>query len=987
MVVRDRIGHLVPSLVFLVASLLFHLPAWSKGLVQTQDDVEVFYFPLLVAASEALSEGRLALWTPGIFGGYPLFADGEAGLLYPIHLALLPWLAPETSLVVLRIVHSALAALFTYALLRVLRVGATAGMVGGLVYAYCSFVTGQIVHWSVFQALVWLPLQLAFVERSLTAEGWARIRWAVLAGAAFGIQGLVVHVQVTLMSALLTTAFVGYRALVGLLRSGWPYPAPLQGTRWVASAALTLAVVGLVGAALAAVQLIPLYELGQQTYRSRGLEPALADVNSLWAGDFLTLLLPRLYDTGAGDYWGRWVKWETSLYVGVLPLLLVPLGLLATRPHRVFFGAMGLASLLLGLGPDSPLPLWARLHELPGFEVLRSPARFSLTFSLAIAVLSAYGIEWLRLRPGPALPAAGTIALGGACLAMVANHALEHAASDLRSPHGAAADLLRRYLQLPGIPGMVDGTQVTAEHLGQLAAANFDPSSPTVAWQLTLLIASALCLALWLLGRRVQPLAAAATVVVVFADLWLVGTTFHPYARIDDLRPAVPTFLLPEQSAPFRIYTPPLVGEKVTEVEPNRLLAAGIEEANGYSSLEMDRHLAYTEAVEYADNHLLDLWNVRYVVRRHLPELLPSYGQTSFHPDRPLFSGRLGTPGSGGVLLPDGGDAQADELRVVASLWEATDVVQGTAVARVTLEAPDGTSRRVELRAGEHISDAQINVPGLARPAKHQAPPAAFAFQRVDPDDFRYWGELSYGQLPIVPPLTVRRVTVENLVPTGGLEVYGIGLLDAATGEVTQVRDKGKYRLAYQDDGISILENRNVMPRAFLVHRAIVVPPGTDVLAMMLEGPFDPRFSALIEAPVPSSVKLPGGSERLVASALPSATRAGAPRPRGTATIASRRSREVVVQVATERDALLVLSDPWFPGWIARVDGERTPLLRANYLFRAVAVPRGDHTVTFSYEPLSVAVGATLTLGAALLVLAVPLVHVLGAFVQRRRSS
>lgn len=967
---QARAEHLAPCFVFLAASLLFHLPAWARGLVPTEDDVEVFYFPLLVAASEALGEGRLALWTPRIFGGYPLFADGEAGLLYPIHVALLPWLAPETSLVVLPIVHSVLAGLFTYALLRALTVGATAGVIGGLVYAYSGFVAGQVVHPNVTAALVWLPLELAFIERSFAAPGWARIRWAVLAGAAFGIQGLAVHVHITLMSALVTTAFVGYRALAGAPRFGRRYPAPLHAARWVTSAGLTLGVVGLVGATLAAVQLIPLYELGQQTYRSRGLEPALADVNSLWAGDFLTLLLPRLFDTPSGDYWGRWVKWETSLYVGILPLLLAPLGLFAARPHRMFFGATALASVLLGLGPDAPLPLWARLHELPGFDVLRSPARFSLTFALAIAVLSAYGIEWLRLRPRPALPAAAAVAMAGACLAAGAGYALEHASSNLRPLDGAAADLLHRYLQLPGVPQMVGGTRLTAERLAQLASANVDPSSPAVAWQMALLIASAACLALWLLGRSVRPLAASVTTVLVFADLWLVGATFHPYERIDDLRPAVPPFLLGEHAAPVRVYTPPTVGDKVTAVEPNRLLGTGVEEANGYSSLQTDRHLTYVQAVEYADNDLLDLWNVRYVVRRRMPELLPSHGLTSFHPDRPLFSGRLGTPGAGGVLLPDDGDARADELRVVTSLWEATEVAQGTPVARITLEAPSGALRRVHLRAGEHVSDAQANVPGLSGSAKHRAVPAAFTFQRIDSDDFRYGEELSYGQLPIVPPLTVRRLTVENLLPTGGLEVYGVGLLNAATGEVTQVRHKGKYRMVYQDDDMSILENRDAMPRAFLVGQAIVVPPGADALTLMLEGPFDPRVSALIEGPVPPNVSLPSGSQGLRAS--------------GIATIASRRPREVVVHVATEQDALLVLSDSWFPGWVARVDGERTALLRANYLFRAVGVPRGNHTVTFSYEPLSVAVGAITTVGAALLVLAMPVFQVLAALLRRR---
>ena len=53
------------------------------------------------------------------------------------------------------------------------------------------------------------------------------------------------------------------------------------------------------------------------------------------------------------------------------------------------------------------------------------------------------------------------------------------------------------------------------------------------------------------------------------------------------------------------------------------------------------------------------------------------------------------------------------------------------------------------------------------------------------------------------------------------------------------------------------------------------------------------------------------------------------------------------------------------PGWRVTVDGEERPLLRANYLFRAVAVEPGQHTVEFRYAPGSIRVGAALSLATA----------------------
>jgi hypothetical protein len=60
--------------------------------------------------------------------------------------------------------------------------------------------------------------------------------------------------------------------------------------------------------------------------------------------------------------------------------------------------------------------------------------------------------------------------------------------------------------------------------------------------------------------------------------------------------------------------------------------------------------------------------------------------------------------------------------------------------------------------------------------------------------------------------------------------------------------------------------------------------------------------------------------------------------------------------------ALLVLSEVYDPNCPAYVDGERVPLHRANYLFRAIPIPAGEHRVELRYEPRTLRVGVALTL-------------------------
>lgn len=78
----------------------------------------------------------------------------------------------------------------------------------------------------------------------------------------------------------------------------------------------------------------------------------------------------------------------------------------------------------------------------------------------------------------------------------------------------------------------------------------------------------------------------------------------------------------------------------------------------------------------------------------------------------------------------------------------------------------------------------------------------------------------------------------------------------------------------------------------------------------------------------------------------------------------------VSLQVKAPRDGYVVLSDTYFPGWEAKVDGIPTLLWRANHAFRAVQVEAGDHTIVMEYNPRQFRRGlqiASLTLGSLML--------------------
>jgi uncharacterized membrane protein YfhO len=71
----------------------------------------------------------------------------------------------------------------------------------------------------------------------------------------------------------------------------------------------------------------------------------------------------------------------------------------------------------------------------------------------------------------------------------------------------------------------------------------------------------------------------------------------------------------------------------------------------------------------------------------------------------------------------------------------------------------------------------------------------------------------------------------------------------------------------------------------------------------------------------------------------------------GEATIASYQPKDIVLKTKSAAAGVLLLNDRWHPDWQVTVDGQPSALLRANFIMRGVAVPAGEHTVEYRFNP------------------------------------
>jgi hypothetical protein len=197
-------------------------------------------------------------------------------------------------------------------------------------------------------------------------------------------------------------------------------------------------------------------------------------------------------------------------------------------------------------------------------------------------------------------------------------------------------------------------------------------------------------------------------------------------------------------------------------------------------------------------------------------------------------------------------------------------------------------------------------------------------------------------------------------------------------GEGVSLADDPRWRVVFEDPqpftfsftvggfwelpAYVLYENREVLPRAFVVHQVEPLPPPAELLAALKAADF--RKLAFLE----------GEFARLPAAAETSGLRS--------VTIARHEPNRVSLEIGDGPAGYLILADVWFHGWQCRVNDADTPVLRANYLFRGAAVPAGPCTVDFSFEPRSYVRGQAVSLTA----LAIVLLVTLGGLAQKSRE-
>jgi hypothetical protein len=396
MIGNTRLRADIAARVFLTLGAL--LPYWrllTFGVIFVTDDIftsDIFdgELPGRVLVSQLIRHGQMPVWTNQICSGVPL-AGAPAD---PIGLAAFSRLPPAAALDLFVIVLLLVAAHGAYGLARRFGADRPGAVLAGVAFAGSGYIACQLKHLGIVSTVVWLPVGLTLIDRTLSTglEPPPTLARRALFMAAFGLvfaeQVLSAFPQSVYICALVYGSFALFRAITDR-HEPLPLRLALLGGLGVAAA---------LGSAAGALVLLPLSELGSVSDRAEALGWEWSTRLAYWPRNVLTFLVPYVHgDISNLSYKGPSIFWEDYGYVGIATVLLAIYGGVRERrrPVVAFTILMTLVAYLFVLGPATPVFRVAYLF-IPGMKMFRLPTRFLIVVELGLALLGALGLTRLR---------------------------------------------------------------------------------------------------------------------------------------------------------------------------------------------------------------------------------------------------------------------------------------------------------------------------------------------------------------------------------------------------------------------------------------------------------------------------------------------------------------------------------------------------------------------------------------------------------------
>jgi len=353
------------------------------------NDVWHLNFPLKNLLSESLKQNKIPLWDNLRGNGFPILAEGQTGMFNLYNLVAFRFLdtiiAYNLGLVVVFLTNT----IGMYFFCRRLKFSSETAFFGAVIYSFSGFFVVHLTHYALLQTASFMPWLFLLTDLLLEKVTLTRL---ILVSLVFSQQLLSGFPQMAFISAIGLASFGSFLLLTKRVGYG---------------RLLLFGLAMILGVIISAIQILPTMELTTISDRSSGvtteqilfykypLRFLVSFINPFIFGN------PQLSTFPHFNQFNGSLFWENTGYIGLLPLVFVPLAFTKKRFSQLhwFYVALGVGAFLLMMGGDSPLYF---VLTLPPFSFFRFPTRFLQLFIFCLVILATYGLQTLlqiyRLR-------------------------------------------------------------------------------------------------------------------------------------------------------------------------------------------------------------------------------------------------------------------------------------------------------------------------------------------------------------------------------------------------------------------------------------------------------------------------------------------------------------------------------------------------------------------------------------------------------------
>jgi hypothetical protein len=944
--VRKRI---FTAAVLILMPLIYFYPAVIGKTTLAPGDGWTQILGIRVLIGEMIKNGQLPFWNPFIFSGMPLMASIQPGALYPPSW-LFAVLSPQVAMNMMVITTYHIALIGTYLYARRIGCNRVGSMIAGIAFAFGGYMVSHLGHTNRIAAAAWTPWIVLAIE-----ELYLRLRWRWVAfGALFiALQILAGEPQVTCYTVMAAGAYGLFSLTLREAR---------EDRRRFLFGAVAMSVCG---SLMSAIQLLPSRELLKLGERA-ALTYEYFSGFSLPPRQIFQGIFPYFFG-GAGTapykiaYWGMWNPTEVASYVGMTAMIFTLIVLISQftqeRHNRLvwFWAGCAVVAVLLAFGSYLPFGIHKFLYHVPVYKLFRAQGRHILEFNFAMGALAGLGATWVSQNRGRV---AWRVILAGIVLMSVIV--------------GVTAIVYRFFanhlvMDLP----LTEGAQSFA--------------NPELLIPVSFFVLSALAIVIYALYSErsaiLKTVLSIAVVALLFADVaswgffyeWKIVPSDLPNRLADT--PTV-KFIKERESDlnSFRVLShgSQPYGRNYEMLDyPNISIVRDLQSANGYDPLVISRYSALAGGMSLVGDvreksafdpydQSFNLLNVKYLLLEN-PELEGIKASTERNGIRFLEEpiNLVLRQGKQTVLEAH---AMATEIAIISALGNSTQVPDSALVATVNIYTKDGRVFERQMLAGRDTAEWAYDRADVRAMVKHSRAPIIESFPEIPGEGFQghyYIARFSFDRSEI------ERVVLQGETKDAGVTIVRASLHDLQTGQSAPLGrlelPPDRWRKLAEFGEIKILENTKALPRAWFVRRA-AVENGPDLLktiknGMMKDGSaFDPAETVLFERedfgnrPITlPQIGDPANAEVKVTRYEP---------------------QRIELQTRNSQPGFLVLSEIYYRGWEARIDGHSAPIERVDYMLRGLAVPAGDHRIEFVFRAHSFRTGLACSLLGVLLLLA-----------------